>query len=663
MDYRYLYKVIKSNIIWWTILPIAMMVLVYLGLSLQKDEYKSATMLYTGYATGTSLESTNEFKKVDYFSVNVAYNNALTLIQSRQSLEETAYRLFVDDLFNDKLIIEDEKDTVEVNKIKAILLSDRFDDKDLTKLPIVISDSKRNYVAKLYLLTISGEMGEWLENILFESSSSPYSVKTIQENLTAKRPELSDMIELSYMSFDPAIAQKTLVVLLDVFTNKQKQIKESDSDQVVEYYRSELEKTENLLQLAEDNLKTFKSKHGVVNFTSQTEYVATQREEIQREYDTELMKLRAAQSAIEQIESQLNQKSASALNSGKLSTYRNKLSTLNDAKVRAEIKGENSKARTIAADIAETESLMQAELKKQSRRSSSTSNVSTKGLLDQWLSQTIIENESKARMKVFEQRLASINRDYNRYAPVGAELTQLEREVQMLDQKYRKLDNELTKAQTLQSDAELTNAIELLDYPNKPYEAEKSKKFLLVIISGFLGFSLIVVYLFSKVYLDNSLRNPGIVKEKINLPVLGAFPKLIRKRNIAIIKEKLLSQILWQLRSMVKSNNGQPRKTLVTICSVQNKEGKSTFSKSLFSLFNAGDKNNIEFYEQSSLVDGNLELKMIERSDFIILVVDSSRNLTESDKYHIEKLLKMKKPVYIVLNKLSKYEYDSFLGK
>jgi uncharacterized protein involved in exopolysaccharide biosynthesis len=663
MDYRYLYKVIKANIVWWTLLPIAMMILVYLGLSLQKDEYKSATMLYTGYATGTSLESTNEFKRVDYFSVNVAYNNALTLIQSRQSLEETAFRLFVDDLFDDNINIEDEKDTVEINKIKAILLSDKFDDQDLTKLPIVISDSKRNYVAKLYLLAIHGEMSEWLEDILFESSSSPYSVKTIQENLTAKRPELSDMIELSYTSFDPGIAQKTLVVLLDVFTNKQKQIKESDSDQVVEYYRSELEKTENLLQLAEDNLKTFKSNNGVVNFTSQTEYVATQREEIQREYDTELMKLRASQSAIEQIESQLNQKSAGALNSGILSTYRNKLSTLNDAKVRAEIKGENAKVESIAADIAKTESLMQAELKKQSRRSSSTSNVSTKGLLDQWLSQTIIENESKARMKVFEQRLASINRDYNRYAPVGAELTQLEREVQMLDQKYRKLDNELTKAQTLQSDAELTNAIELLDYPNKPYEAEKSKKFLLVIISGFLGFSLIIVYLFSKVYLDNSLRNPGIVKEKINLPVLGAFPKLIRKRNIAIIKEKLLSQIIWQLRSMVKSNNGQPRKTLVTICSVQNKEGKSTFFKSLFSLFNAADKNNIEFYEQSSLVDGNLELKMIERSDFIILVIDSSRNLTESDQYHIEKLLKMKKPVYIVLNKLSRYEYDSFLGK
>ena len=87
-------KLFRKNLVLLLLVPMILAVLVK---QLTKDEilkYESETTLYTGLASGSSVET----KNFSLFETNNAFDNLLNLIKSREVASETSIRLLVQHL-------------------------------------------------------------------------------------------------------------------------------------------------------------------------------------------------------------------------------------------------------------------------------------------------------------------------------------------------------------------------------------------------------------------------------------------------------------------------------------------------------------------------------------------------------------------------------------
>jgi len=97
MDLYKVLQLIKRHLFLLIAIPLFMALLVYIFTRNQAKTYSSEVIIYTGIATGYSIESTNS-RSVDYFSTNIQFDNLINLIKANQTIENTSIRLLAQDI-------------------------------------------------------------------------------------------------------------------------------------------------------------------------------------------------------------------------------------------------------------------------------------------------------------------------------------------------------------------------------------------------------------------------------------------------------------------------------------------------------------------------------------------------------------------------------------
>ena len=97
MDLYQFYQLFKRHLLLLILVPIVLAVSVYLFTRDQPRSYSSSAVIYTGIATGYSIETTDK-GYLDYYGTNVQFDNLINLFNSRQIIEQTAIRLLAQDL-------------------------------------------------------------------------------------------------------------------------------------------------------------------------------------------------------------------------------------------------------------------------------------------------------------------------------------------------------------------------------------------------------------------------------------------------------------------------------------------------------------------------------------------------------------------------------------
>lgn len=97
MDFLYLIRLFKRNIILLLGIPFLLAVVVYYFTRHQEKVYQSEAIIYTGITTGYSIESTTQ-RPTDYFSTSAQFDNMINLLTSRQTVVETSLRLLGQDI-------------------------------------------------------------------------------------------------------------------------------------------------------------------------------------------------------------------------------------------------------------------------------------------------------------------------------------------------------------------------------------------------------------------------------------------------------------------------------------------------------------------------------------------------------------------------------------
>ena len=642
-----LIRLIRKHLVLLLITPILMAALVIFLTRNPSYKFESGTTLYTGIASGSSVELDKSF---NYFASNTAFDNFITIIKSRETQQEVAIRLlaqhlslhkadprFISNANFEKLqsstpayvkamvvnadgnsrLPDNQKETVVGPKFQKSAIGDSinltsgkkeatgpFDQADTTAsfsfsnitgsaldsksfLPSTVDETAfEETVKKLNDLCNSNDTNFVHKLLNFDHPN--YSIDAIS-NVNVYRITSSDLIQLKYQSNDPGICQQTLLFLTDVSIRNYKKFKGSRSDAVIKYFEFQLKQVANRLKTGEDKLLQFNKDNNIINYNEQSKAVATVKEELDADYNNKRIKLAGLYAVIKRLEEKLGNQQLIQLKSSDILDKRNQLGELNFKISQAETVGISTERAT--RNLADLK--VQAEkLKEEIRKSvgelysytNSVNGIPVSTILNDWISNVIEAENVKAGMEVQAKRIKEFQKQYAIYAPAGANIKRIEREISVAEQEFLENLHGLNLAKLKLQDDELASNIKPVDPPYYPLNPVPTKRKLMVLAAAMLGFMIVLVNILVMEYFDSTLKNPSKVSSLLKLPFLAVFPKILLKVkgvNYTYVTNRMLEIAIQNIELFLKKSHTEKLTKTILIFSTINEEGKTIIAGNL----------------------------------------------------------------------------------
>ncbi|MEZ7506169.1 exopolysaccharide transport family protein [Flavobacterium sp. Arc2] len=592
-------RLILKHLILLIVVPLLLATMVILLTMNPSFEYSSQTILYTGLASGSSIEMDKTF---NYQATNTAFDNLINIIESRETQEEVAIRLLALHLMlpeaNPKYISKTFYDELK-NKIPANLYNYVEKGKNVDSNSKILSEhenslfppeiNRNNYEKTVRNLTLlmKSSSHNFVYELLNYDNDKHYSLKAISK-IEAFRISNSDLINLSYTANDPGICQQTLAIYSQVCIKNYKYIKENRSDDVVKYFEGELETARQKLKEGEDKLLEFNKGANIINYYEQSKAVAVVKEDMEVDFKKKTAELAGVQAGTKRLEEKLKIQDVIQEKSDNVLEKKKQLGDLNFkvAVTQSEIGSKNNKEVVIKL----------AELKKQTenltndiRRSvdelysyqNTLDGLPVSKVLPDWMNNVVEAENLKATIKTMSGQYDDFQEKYAKYAPAGATIKRIEREISVSEQGYLEILHGLNLAKLKLQDNEMSSNIKTIDLPYYPLSPNPTKRTILIIAAAILGGILILAIIFIMEYFDDTLKNATIASKIIGLPALGMMPKMIlnpRSIDLPFIQQRLIEIITQNILRYTGSNlSGNPVKTIV-VFSTQKMEGKTVLA-------------------------------------------------------------------------------------
>jgi polysaccharide biosynthesis transport protein len=424
----------------------------------------------------------------------------------------------------------------------------------------------------------------FIYGLLHYGSSKHYSIRSIK-TLQIYRINNSDLVRLIYLSDDPGICQQTLKIIAHVFVKNYKMLKENQTDMVVEYFRRQVDSADRQLQSTEDKLLKFNRRNNIINYAEQTKYIAAQKEDLDLFYQNEQVRMAQSSAALRELETKLTRKDSIYLKSDVINQRRkeyadvtekiliNELAEDYDKRIGDEI----SKLRLRSDHLRDEIKLYVDQLYLYSH---STQGIPIASLLEEWLKNALAYEEAKASLVVLARRKLDFVKTYQRFAPLGAMLKRIEREMTIAEQTYLELLRSLNLAKMRQQNLQMATNIRIVDPPYFPLQANPSKAKYLVVAAAMIGFFMILFIILVLEYFDSSLKSPDRVTNKIGLKLAGAYPYIsstVRMKDAVFIGNRLIEMIIQNIKRSITQQSVYPAQKpyIVLFFSTQEKTGKT----------------------------------------------------------------------------------------
>ena len=560
MSLAYFIKLVVKNLLWLILIPAVMAGSIYYFTRKEVKVYSSETVIYTGIASGYNLNGNN---KADFFATTNAFDNLLSLINSRETKKEVCINL----LANHLCII----------KHDPLLISWGA----YSELKKLVPDSIRKIVVKptveATVEALEQYFGSSEGNLIYSivNSDNPYYSLNALDNVKASRINNSDLIRISYQTNDPIICKQSLEMLEEAFIKKHRKLKQGQSESVVDYFESQTKNANKKLTAAEEGFMEFNKQNDIINYYEQTKAVAGERENLFAQNHNLEMDNMANNKSLEKVNENLrgrlyqNEYGAAILKEKEeLSIVKNKIAV-------QEVIGKNTTGyQQLADSLQNVAALLDKKLQKSVNSLYAETNtpygIPTQNVLNEWLKTTLEFEQGKARLAVMDKRKKEFVEEYRKYAPLGATLKKIERQINVSEQEYMEMLHGLNIAQLNQQNNELTTKMNIVDAPYLPLKANASKRMLLVAVGFLVGFILVLVVILSRALVNKTLQNPDKAARLVGIPFLGLYP--LDNSNTEFLAKSSL-RLIQQLLSCINTSI-QP--ISIGFISVQNKEGKST---------------------------------------------------------------------------------------
>jgi len=561
----------------------------------------------------------------------------------------------------------------------------------------------------------------YIYGLLHYGESKHYSERSIGR-IQIYRINNSDLVRLIFTSDDPGICQQTLKILSKVFMKNYKFLRANETNLVVKYFESQVDSADKKLQTAEDRLLKFNMKNNIINYYEQSKAIAGQKEDLDLYYQNEQIRLAGSVASLKELELSLTARDSIYLKSDEINQLKKELSEVTEHIVVNELASDYDDR--VANEIDELRARQQ-ELRNNIKfyvdqlylYSHSTQGLPIKTLLDEWLSNTIAQEEAKAALVVLARRKLDFVRTYQKFAPLGAMLKRIEREIKVAEASYLELLRSLNLAKMKQQNEEMSTNIKIVDEPFFPITANPSRTKILVLVAAVFGFLLTAFIILMLEYFDTSMKNPARVVKSTNMKLAGAYPRLSSRskaNELSFISRRLIDILIQNMKLNFANEIGEKDDPyIIAVYSSQDKVGKTLITERIVNrLREVGDNvlylnyskdgDNVDDYNYSyyykvtenfidieniqqlislnylrkkntpydfifielpSIVYNTYPLKLISSVDMSLFVINASSTLTKADKTALEtfETVATHKPM-VIINEVELYNLDELLS-
>lgn len=593
-------KLILKHKVAFIVIPIFVGILAILLTNNPKHSYFSETKLFTGLASGSSIEIDKSF---NYFATNIAFDNLINIINSRETQEEVAIRLLSQHLLlskpNSKFISDKTFEELKADMPKDIyryvvrskrntntIQSNSDDDTAINTLPENVSRAAyEQTVANLMNLMKSNNTNFVYSLLNFEHPY--YSLEAISK-IKAVRISTSDLVELSYETGDPGVCQQTLAIFNEVCIKKYKNLKENGSDAVVKYFETQLKNSESKLKNIEDILLKFNQENGIINYYEQSKAVAIVKEDLGVEYSKKRGELAGSEASAKKLEQKLQVQELVQEKSNRLLENKKLLGELNYEIVMSEAKSKNAAKSPNVEALRKQASKLQDEIKSSVSKlytfQNSVEGVPTSKILPEWVDKVVETENLKAKLQVMDKHNTEFGQQYAKYAPAGANLKKIERQINVAEQEYLEILHGLNLAKLKFQDTQLSSNLKAVDPPYFPLKPMPSKRKIVIIAIIVLSLILLLASLLVMEFFDNTLKNVTIAEDKLKIPALGMLSKVFKSNDqidLISIQDRLMELIIQNLNHALKTQQTSNRTQIITILSTQKNEGKTVIATNI----------------------------------------------------------------------------------
>lgn len=563
MSFLHFINLLIRNILWLILVPLTLAVSIYYFTRDEKKVYSSETVVYTGIASGYNLSGNN---KADFFATSNAFDNLLSIINSRETKQQVAIELLSTHLF--------------LKKHDPVLLSWGSYD----QLQKMFPDSVKRTLLKKTLPETIESVNRYMQSNdnnqiyqLVNSNNPYYSVDALQK-VKANRMSSSDLVKVTYETNDAAICKHTLELLVETFIRKHKLLREGQTDSVISYFEKQTYKSFRKLDSVEQVFLDFNKQNDIINYYEQTKAVAGEKENLDALNHTLQMDRMATGSTLSKVNENIKGRLYQTLYGPEIMGIRENLSAVyNKIALSEVINKENSPAQKKYMDSLRSVSvIMENNLKNSLSKLYADNNtpngIPTKTVLDEWLKATLSAEQSKARLSVMDQRKREFTEQYKKFAPLGATLKKIERQIAVSEQEYLELLHGLSQAKLTQQNNELTSKLTIVDPPYLPLKPNASKRVMMVVLGFMAGFILVLSFVLTNSLINKTLQEPQRAKKLTGLPVSGIYPLLKASPEFVARANRRLAQMLLSQVTDIQSP------AIIGITSIENGEGKKTLA-------------------------------------------------------------------------------------
>jgi uncharacterized protein involved in exopolysaccharide biosynthesis len=583
-------KLVLKHKVLLFIAPIIMASLAILLTQDPKLEYETQATVYTGIASGSSIEMD---KKFDRNAIFTAFDNLISIITSRETIEEVGVRLLAQHLLMEKAEI-DFISPEYLNEIKEFTPDSIFN--YLVKSNVKQSQDGIGYVppgvsVEDYEQTVKNlmdVMNSSSDNFVYEllNYEHPvYSFKAISE-VSVSRVQSSDVVELKYKAGDPGICKQTLEILIDVCSKKYKIFKESSSDVVVQYFEQQLAKAENKLKNAESELLKYKQENNIINYYEQSKAVAVVREDMEMAYKNKIAALAGSQASKRRLERELEVNGDILRLNQEVLENKDLLANMQYKLVLAQSKSDGSEKSLAYIDslqnnVDKLQTSIDNKVNELFAVNNSIDGIPMTKMMPEWIDNMVATENLTAEVDLMTKQTSEFLDEVKKYAPFGANIKRLERKIRVIEEEYLEILYGLNTAKIKLQDTQIAGNLVTIDPPYFPITAIPSKRKIIIVAAAFLSFVLILGTILVMEFFDSTLKNEKRATEKINLESLGMLPKITKYNNafdFIKIQDRLMDFLMQNFNRSFDRPKDYQRPKVITIFSTQPSEGKTVIA-------------------------------------------------------------------------------------
>jgi succinoglycan biosynthesis transport protein ExoP len=588
MDITHFFALLKKHRLTLIIIPLLTIVVTFFLVRNLPDVYTSNAELATGLVDQSQQLLDNQTSSE--MQVQQQFSNLITTMQLNKIFDQVSYQLMLHDLTGNNAFRKPSKNVLNLNPAARQHAIDVY-----TRL-------YQNHQE----LSLWNQDQKGLQSVI---ESMHYDAASIQSKLKIYRYESSDFIWVEFDSENPQLSAFVVNTLCKEFITYYTSIVKGNQLRAVTFLSNLLKQKKDTLDAKTARLKNYKIQNHILNLNEQAKSLyaqiadfETRKEQAEKDVEAYTKTLANIDHKFDPADRRYFESSLTKLNTKIIST-RAQLKQLTDAYITSNY---DSKYKD---RIDSVQTVLSSQINDASDKYAYSPLSSKTKLVEQKLNLELSLDLAKYSIKVLSDEINRLNSKYNKLVPHEAVIQSYENQIDVASKEYLELLQKYNQS-SMQSNFDIQ--LHQVDAA-MPGTAAPSKKMLLVILSGIISFIFCLVAMFILFYLDESIKEPGVLANKTNMPVLGHL-SLIDDGTLDLKKmwdadnrgkmrhfKDLLRSIRYEIDQELKG------KKVVAITSLEEGEGKTLLAISLAYSYATINKKVL-------LIDGNFENPQISKT-------------------------------------------------